>query len=477
MVKQYVGARYVPKFATPVEWAADTSYEALTIVTFNNASYTSKVPVPPTVGNPANNPQYWALTGNYNAQVEQYRQETENYNAQVEQYRQETENYNAQVEEYRQAVTEIVPKTQFYTPEMFGAKGDDITNDGNAVQQCIDAAVANNSTAIMCNSYNLSNTQIIIHGSLNIIGGGDFTYTGSDSAFVFESCQNTTFSFNSITSASDGIIFDGDNGFNQYINIYGNSIKANTNCIKFVRSVPGKTWSNETRIYGVGLHCDYTANPLTRETCGVLIDVGADLPIDSISLICCGFERCKYGVKQIPSTSGHSYCTLNIISPRFLEEFTYALYLEGLAGVTLINTYAYANFDYDNIYYFSNDIEGNLFTQILKNGNIVSNSAKILHGKVYVNGNPARMTYGSTPVTNINNTYVAVTISEITINLSEFWGTNGLNELHIFVTTPTTITITLPNGTTQTKSISTAYSMITAYIQDDSILFSSAPLL
>ena len=77
MVKQYVGARYVPKFASPVEWASNTSYEALTIVTFNNASYTSKVPVPPTVGNPADNPNYWALTGNYNAQVEQYRQETE----------------------------------------------------------------------------------------------------------------------------------------------------------------------------------------------------------------------------------------------------------------------------------------------------------------------------------------------------------------------------------------------------------------
>ena len=81
MVKQYVGARYVPKFASPVDWAPSTSYEALTIVTFNNASYTSKVPVPPTVGNPANNPQYWALTGNYNAQVEQYRQETETISA------------------------------------------------------------------------------------------------------------------------------------------------------------------------------------------------------------------------------------------------------------------------------------------------------------------------------------------------------------------------------------------------------------
>lgn len=74
MVKQYVGARYVPKFADPVAWASGTSYEAMTIVTYNNSSYTSKIPVPPTVGNPANNPDYWALTGNYNAQVEEYRQ-------------------------------------------------------------------------------------------------------------------------------------------------------------------------------------------------------------------------------------------------------------------------------------------------------------------------------------------------------------------------------------------------------------------
>ena len=107
MVRQYVGARYVPKFASPVEWAADTSYEALTIVTFNNASYTSKVPVPPTVGNPANNPQYWALTGNYNAQVEQYRQETEGYKTEVEGYRQDAENYKTQVDEYKQETENI----------------------------------------------------------------------------------------------------------------------------------------------------------------------------------------------------------------------------------------------------------------------------------------------------------------------------------------------------------------------------------
>lgn len=75
----YVGARYVPKFANPLEWAENTAYEAMTVVSYNNNSYTSKVPVPPTVGNPANNPQYWVLTGNYNAQVESYRQEVHKY--------------------------------------------------------------------------------------------------------------------------------------------------------------------------------------------------------------------------------------------------------------------------------------------------------------------------------------------------------------------------------------------------------------
>lgn len=76
MIRQYVGARYVPKFADPTAWTSGTSYEALTIVTYNNSSYTSKMPVPATVGNPADNPDYWALTGNYNAQVEEYRQIT-----------------------------------------------------------------------------------------------------------------------------------------------------------------------------------------------------------------------------------------------------------------------------------------------------------------------------------------------------------------------------------------------------------------
>ena len=73
MERQYVGARYVPVFAEPLEWDNQRSFEALTIVSYLGGSYTSKKAVPS--GVLPTNTEYWAQTGNYNAQVEQYRQE------------------------------------------------------------------------------------------------------------------------------------------------------------------------------------------------------------------------------------------------------------------------------------------------------------------------------------------------------------------------------------------------------------------
>lgn len=73
--RQYVGARYVPKFANPIQWDSNNIYEPLEMVTYLNNTYTSKKPVPQGVD--INNKEYWVLTGNYNAQVEQYRQEVE----------------------------------------------------------------------------------------------------------------------------------------------------------------------------------------------------------------------------------------------------------------------------------------------------------------------------------------------------------------------------------------------------------------
>lgn len=72
-VREYVGARYVPVFATPIDWNSANTYEPLTIVLHEGNSYTSRQAVP--AGIQITNTAYWAQTGNYNAQIEQYRQD------------------------------------------------------------------------------------------------------------------------------------------------------------------------------------------------------------------------------------------------------------------------------------------------------------------------------------------------------------------------------------------------------------------
>lgn len=80
-VRQYVGARYVPVFADPLEWSDTIGYEPLTVVLHEGNSYTSRQSVP--VGIDIGNATYWAQTGNYNAQIEAYRQEVLAYDGRI----------------------------------------------------------------------------------------------------------------------------------------------------------------------------------------------------------------------------------------------------------------------------------------------------------------------------------------------------------------------------------------------------------
>ena len=80
-VRQYVGARYVPVFADPLEWSSTRGYEPLTVVLHEGNSYTSRQSVP--VGIDIGNATYWAETGNYNAQIEAYRQEVLAYDGRI----------------------------------------------------------------------------------------------------------------------------------------------------------------------------------------------------------------------------------------------------------------------------------------------------------------------------------------------------------------------------------------------------------
>lgn len=110
-VRQYVGARYVPVFADPLEWSDQREYEPLTIVTYQGNSYTSMQSVP--VGVDIDNTAYWAQTGNYNAQIEAYRQEVLAYDGRI------TANANAiaaetqaRESEVAEAMADIATETQ-----------------------------------------------------------------------------------------------------------------------------------------------------------------------------------------------------------------------------------------------------------------------------------------------------------------------------------------------------------------------------
>lgn len=74
--RQYIGPRIVPLFGRKdeesIEWDNTAPYESLTVVLYQGNSYTSRQFVP--VGVEITNQAFWAETGNYNAQVEQYRQ-------------------------------------------------------------------------------------------------------------------------------------------------------------------------------------------------------------------------------------------------------------------------------------------------------------------------------------------------------------------------------------------------------------------
>ena len=94
----YVGARYVPKFADPIEWDTERGYESLTIVTYKGESYTSKCPVPP--GIDIKNERYWALTGAYNAQVEEYKNQVKDLSEQVTGFASDNKEFRDKITQY-----------------------------------------------------------------------------------------------------------------------------------------------------------------------------------------------------------------------------------------------------------------------------------------------------------------------------------------------------------------------------------------
>lgn len=126
-VTQYVGARYVPHGWT--DWNAETSYDALYVVKYNLAWYIAKKPVP--VGAKPTCEKYWALTDNWNGQVEEYRKEVVAVNERVTALRTDISNLQSDINVTNANVSENLSKiNDRLTGKKFVMIGDSFARDG-----------------------------------------------------------------------------------------------------------------------------------------------------------------------------------------------------------------------------------------------------------------------------------------------------------------------------------------------------------
>lgn len=145
-VRQYIGARYVTKFyqnsldPLSTEWESGVFYEALTQVMYNYDTYISRMDVPDSVGDPASNPYYWAKTGDYNGQIATIQNELQ-----------------------------LLEERAIVVPQYFGAVGDGVTDDSDAVIACIDFAKANNNIVMFTGTY-LITKQIKLFDGCKLFG-------------------------------------------------------------------------------------------------------------------------------------------------------------------------------------------------------------------------------------------------------------------------------------------------------------------
>ena len=103
----YIGARYVPIFADPVEWDDEREYEPLTIVVHNGDCYTSKCYVPKGAQlppYPEGQTKYWVKTSDYNGQFADLKKTVLDLSRLVEQFQKDNKEFTDLINSWNEKV-------------------------------------------------------------------------------------------------------------------------------------------------------------------------------------------------------------------------------------------------------------------------------------------------------------------------------------------------------------------------------------
>lgn len=181
----YKGLKAVLSFADPIQWNKASTYDALTVVwdDASHGSYASKRPVPANIE--LTNEFYWLRTADLDAQVEMYRQEVKALEGRV------TANEDALANEIARATAAEAKLAEdfnekldshhysFYsTPEDYGAKGDGVTDDTDALNACFSDGKG---THVLTGNY-LITKPVLVKSNTAVIGTTSKVIKGTNEA-------------------------------------------------------------------------------------------------------------------------------------------------------------------------------------------------------------------------------------------------------------------------------------------------------
>lgn len=281
--RQYVGARYVPKIMG--EWNKALQYEALVVVTYKGNSFTSKVPVPANSVE-INNTDYWVNTGNYNAQIENYRNITE-------------ELYN----KYNKSI-------DYVTPEQFGAIGDGLHDDTSAIQTAI-----NTEKTIVGRGKYLITRPLLLDAKVrrnyvfDFAGASIISTNDIECNLKISGLSYSNILIGTIHSKNIGIKIYNNNTFEswcQYDNFYIDTINS---AIDIEIETANDMWINQLNFYNMHL---------SGNGVGINIKNNSSQELNNYTFNCVGFEQLKTGV----SITGDSISNIMFNSCRLQENIT-----------------------------------------------------------------------------------------------------------------------------------------------------------
>ena len=166
-VREYIGARYVPIFLG--EWDNTVNYEPLSVVQNLGNSYTSRQYVP--AGTALTNNDFWAETGNFNAQVESYRQEELAFDVRIDALEDKFP-ITSTIIANGAILGKVKENTVFKTPEMYGAIGNGSYDDSAAFQDMFDDLETGDIVILCQKNYVLRHAVKCEKDYISIVGMG-----------------------------------------------------------------------------------------------------------------------------------------------------------------------------------------------------------------------------------------------------------------------------------------------------------------